>query len=97
MAPANPSTVSTLLLVLITILVPPIGVLMVAGCGADFLINICLTLLGYIPGHLHAFYIEYVYFERRARAADGVAAGPPAAGVYSDRVNRVGAEGYGTV
>ena len=24
---------------------------MVAGCGADLLVNICLTLLGYIPGH----------------------------------------------
>lgn len=28
--------------------VPPIGVLIVAGCGADVLINICLTLLGYV-------------------------------------------------
>ena len=43
-----------ILIVLITILLPPVGVLMVAGCGADFLINICLTLLGYIPGHIHA-------------------------------------------
>lgn len=28
--------------------VPPVGVLIVAGCGADVLINICLTLLGYV-------------------------------------------------
>ncbi|GAA5808347.1 hypothetical protein MFLAVUS_001737 [Mucor flavus] len=27
------------------------------GCGADFWINLCLTLLGYIPGHIHAFYV----------------------------------------
>ncbi|RDW78502.1 hypothetical protein BP5796_06354 [Coleophoma crateriformis] len=38
--------VSAVLLVLITILLPPIGVYIVAGCGADLLINICLTLLG---------------------------------------------------
>lgn len=25
---------------------PPVGVWMVAGCGADLLINICLTILG---------------------------------------------------
>lgn len=30
--------------------VPPVGVAMIAGCGADLLINICLTLLGYVPG-----------------------------------------------
>ena len=37
--------------------VPPVGVYCVAGCGADLLINICLTLLGYFPGHL-----QYVVF-----------------------------------
>ena len=26
--------------------VPPLGVFLIAGCGADFLINLCLTLLG---------------------------------------------------
>jgi uncharacterized membrane protein YqaE (UPF0057 family) len=35
--------------------VPPIGVFLVAGCGADLLINICLTLLGYVlPSFLHS-------------------------------------------
>lgn len=37
-------------------LVPPVGVYCVAGCGADLLINICLTILGYFPGH-----IQYVF------------------------------------
>jgi hypothetical protein len=31
--------------------VPPIGVFIVAGCGADLLINICLTLLGFVIPH----------------------------------------------
>jgi uncharacterized membrane protein YqaE (UPF0057 family) len=35
-----------LLIVLITILFPPVGVAMVSGCGADLFINICLTILG---------------------------------------------------
>lgn len=38
---------------------------MISGCSADLLINILLTLLGYFPGHIHAFYLEYVYFVRR--------------------------------
>lgn len=34
--------------VMLTVLVPPVGVYIVAGCGADLFINICLTLLGYV-------------------------------------------------
>lgn len=30
------------------LLVPPLGVYMVAGCGADLFVNICLTILGYL-------------------------------------------------
>ncbi|KAF2764050.1 hypothetical protein EJ03DRAFT_332198 [Teratosphaeria nubilosa] len=33
--------------------VPPLGAFFVAGCGADLLINILLTILGYFPGHIH--------------------------------------------
>lgn len=86
--------ISAILIILITILIPPIGVLMVAGCGADFFINILLTLLGYLPGHIHAFYIEYVYYKRREDAARGMYDSQPAAGVYSERVQR---GGYGTM
>jgi len=32
------------------IILPPLGVLLEKGCGCDFLINILLTILGYIPG-----------------------------------------------
>lgn len=49
------------------LLVPPVGVFMISGCGADLLVNICLTLLGYFPGHIHAFYLEYIYFDRREK------------------------------
>ncbi|KAI1761402.1 hypothetical protein GGR53DRAFT_469399 [Hypoxylon sp. FL1150] len=88
--------VSAVLVILITILFPPIGVWTVAGCGADLLINICLTILGYIPGHIHAFYLEYVYFDRREQAREGRFAARRAPGVYSDRV-QTGGQGYGTI
>jgi len=32
---------------------------MITGCGCDLLINILLTVLGYIPGHIHAFWLIY--------------------------------------
>jgi uncharacterized membrane protein YqaE (UPF0057 family) len=36
---------------------PPIAVGMERGCGCDLLINILLTLLAFIPGIIHAFWI----------------------------------------
>ncbi|KAF7509160.1 hypothetical protein GJ744_008387 [Endocarpon pusillum] len=85
------------LIVLVTILCPPVGVFMISGCSADLIINICLTLLGYIPGHLHAFYLEYVYFDRREKGRLGQIGSDPAPGVYSDDIQTGGTRGYGTV
>ena len=76
--------------------VPPLGVFLVAGCGADLLINICLTLLGVIPGHIHAFYLEYIYFKRKEDAERGIFDSHRAPGVYSDNV-QTGGKGYGTM
>lgn len=80
---------------LITLLVPPIGVYAVAGCGADILVNIALTILGYIPGHIHAFYLEYIYYEHREQAIQGRPI-HRAPGVYSARVQN-GGSNYGTM
>jgi hypothetical protein len=54
------------------------------------------ALISYIPGHIHAFYIEYVYYDRREQAREGRFAARRAAGVYSDRV-QTGGHGYGTM
>lgn len=43
--------------ILIAILLPPLGVFLQEGVGKHFWINILLTLLGYIPGIVHAVYI----------------------------------------
>jgi hypothetical protein len=56
-----------------------------------------LTSCGrYIPGHIHAFYIEYVYYDRKEQAREGRLLARRAPGVYSDRV-QTGGQGYGTV
>lgn len=44
--------------ILITIIVPPLGVLIGRGFGWPFIINILLTLLGYLPGLIHAFWVQ---------------------------------------
>lgn len=43
--------------VLLAILLPPLGVFLQVGIGPQFWINIVLTLLGYIPGIVHAIWI----------------------------------------
>ena len=35
---------------LFSILLPPVGVFLRRGCGPDLVVNILLTVLGYIPG-----------------------------------------------
>jgi uncharacterized membrane protein YqaE (UPF0057 family) len=43
--------------ILLAVLVPPVGVFFQVGLGAQFWINIVLTLLGYFPGLVHAIFI----------------------------------------
>ncbi|MCF7537803.1 YqaE/Pmp3 family membrane protein [Pseudomonas petrae] len=43
--------------IIIAILLPPLGVFLQVGFAGAFWLNILLTLLGYIPGIIHAIYI----------------------------------------
>lgn len=46
-----------LIRIIFSILIPPLGVFLQVGIGLQFWINILLTILGYIPGVIHAIYI----------------------------------------
>jgi len=46
---------------ILAVIFPPLGVFAEKGCGADLLINIALTILGFIPGIIHAIYIILKY------------------------------------
>ncbi|MBF0100683.1 MAG: YqaE/Pmp3 family membrane protein [Desulfobacterales bacterium] len=46
-----------LLRIILSIIIPPVGVFFQVGFGLHFWINIILTLLGYIPGLIHAIWI----------------------------------------
>jgi len=54
---AQASSTSDVILYLFAIILPPVSVFLKTGCGADFLINICLTILGWIPGVIHAWWV----------------------------------------
>jgi uncharacterized membrane protein YqaE (UPF0057 family) len=46
-----------ILRILLAILLPPVGVFLTVGLGLQFWLNILLTLLGYVPGIVHAVWI----------------------------------------
>jgi uncharacterized membrane protein YqaE (UPF0057 family) len=50
-----------LLRIVIAILLPPLGVFLQVGIGVQFWINIVLTILGYIPGIIHAIWVIVKY------------------------------------
>ncbi len=43
--------------ILVSIIIPPLGVYWQVGFTRQFWINVLLTLLGYVPGLIHAIYI----------------------------------------
>ncbi|MEM7641684.1 MAG: YqaE/Pmp3 family membrane protein [Pseudomonadota bacterium] len=46
-----------LIRIICSVILPPLGVFLEVGLGKHFWINVLLTLLGYIPGIVHAVYI----------------------------------------
>lgn len=48
-----------ILRLILSILIPPLGVFLQVGLGVQFWINVVLTILGYFPGLIHAVYIIF--------------------------------------
>ena len=46
-----------LIRIVLAVILPPVGVFLKVGFGGQFWLNILLTLLGYIPGLVHAVWI----------------------------------------
>ena len=46
-----------LLRIILSVLIPPLGVFLQVGLGGHFWLNVLLTLLGYFPGVIHAVWV----------------------------------------
>jgi uncharacterized membrane protein YqaE (UPF0057 family) len=46
-----------LLRFILGLLLPPLGVFLTIGVGPTLLINVLLTLLGWLPGSIHAVWV----------------------------------------
>lgn len=50
-----------LISILLAIFLPPLAVFLKVGFTSHFWINVVLTLIGYVPGILHAFWVLYTF------------------------------------
>ena len=46
-----------ILRIIVAILLPPVGVFLQTGLSKTLLLNILLTILGYLPGIIHAVWV----------------------------------------
>lgn len=46
-----------ILLIILAIIFPPLGVGLKVGLSGAFWLNVLLTILGFVPGVIHALYI----------------------------------------
>ncbi len=68
-----------LLRIILGLVVPPVGVFMTVGVGPTLFINILLTVLGWLPGSIHALWVIVKHEERVAREGDPTGGG---GGIY---------------
>ncbi|ODQ58397.1 hypothetical protein WICANDRAFT_34143 [Wickerhamomyces anomalus NRRL Y-366-8] len=54
-------TCSDIIKIIAAIIFPPLGVFLEVGCTTPLFLNIIFTILGFIPGILHALYIILKY------------------------------------
>ncbi|WP_338240984.1 YqaE/Pmp3 family membrane protein [Aurantiacibacter hainanensis] len=50
----------SIIVLIASILLPPLGVALKHGLGSTFLINLILTLIFFVPGVIHAIYVNFV-------------------------------------
>jgi uncharacterized membrane protein YqaE (UPF0057 family) len=48
----------SILTIVLNILLPPLAVFMKHGSGSTFVISLILTIIGWIPGVIHAFIVN---------------------------------------
>lgn len=48
----------SILTIILSVLLPPLAVFLNHGLGKQFLLSLLLTILGWLPGVIHALYVN---------------------------------------
>jgi uncharacterized membrane protein YqaE (UPF0057 family) len=59
-----------LIRLLLGLVVPPLGVFLTVGLGPTLLLNVLLTLLGWLPGSIHAVWVIAKYEDKVNREGE---------------------------
>lgn len=57
---SSSSSTADLVRLVLTVLLPPLGVFLEEGLGVQFWLNVLLTLFGYVPGLVHGLWVVAV-------------------------------------
>ena len=60
-----------ILRIILGILIPPLGIFLTYGFGPTLLINVLLTLLGWVPGSIHAVWAIAKHEEKARQQGQG--------------------------
>lgn len=52
-----PVSSNDMIRLIVAFFIPPLGVALQVGLGMQFWLNLLLTIFGYVPGIIHAFWV----------------------------------------
>ncbi|KAF8864311.1 hypothetical protein BDZ45DRAFT_721690 [Acephala macrosclerotiorum] len=77
-------------MIVLSIIFPPLAVLITAGCSIDFVIN-CAFLFFFIIGSVpHAIYVQVIYWTRKDKVARGIPIIRRQNFIFSEKLQRGG-------
>lgn len=59
MATNSSPQANSVVMIIVCLLLPPLGAALARGIGLQFILNILLTLFGYLPGQVHALWLAF--------------------------------------
>jgi uncharacterized membrane protein YqaE (UPF0057 family) len=68
-SPSRRPVIALVLKILLAIVLPPVGAFLCVGIGLHFWLNILLTILGILPGQIHAVWLVVTRHEPARTAA----------------------------
>lgn len=61
----------SIIMVVLAVVFPPLPVLIERGCSGTLLINVLLTLLGWLPGVIHSVFVSVIEPRRSGMVGRG--------------------------
>ncbi|KAH8828819.1 hypothetical protein DL96DRAFT_1814146 [Flagelloscypha sp. PMI_526] len=74
---------SNVILIIVAVVFPPAVAAMISGCSCDLFLSILLSLFGYWPGILHAFWLIHIKITAEEERDAQIESGHPRSHAYT--------------